>query len=99
MVRYLTGTLVQLGKGEISLDQIEKALDPDQDPGFQPLLAYGYGLTLYKAEFEEGYLSTTPTIFEEKQFLKCHKRKLEEKGMKYEIPPEEDIDISGGLFD
>ncbi|MBT8385764.1 MAG: tRNA pseudouridine(38-40) synthase TruA, partial [Bacteroidia bacterium] len=50
-IRLIMGVLIQLGKGEVDLDFIEKSLSHDNDRKPTTYIAPSSGLQLYKVDF------------------------------------------------
>lgn len=97
----MTGALVLVAKGELTVDQIQKLLEnPDDDNDSIPRPnAPGIGLTMIDAVYKEGLLFKEPQDIREEYFMRGYKRRLEKMGIIYEVPdPDKEIDI-GGLFD
>ena len=100
----MVGALVMVGKGLAEVEDITKSLeDPlnEQKVTFVPPLAEAKGLMLYNIIFEEKFISKDPIFLKEEDFMKGHKRRLEEAGIEYKLPGEENEDDIGdiSLFD
>lgn len=100
-VRMMTGALVLVAKGELSVDQIQTLLDnpDDENADIVRSTAPGIGLTMINTIYKEGMLFKEPQDIPEEYFMRGYKRRLEKMGIIYEVPdPDKDQDI-GGLFD
>ena len=100
-VRMMSGILLQIAKGESTVETLKKLLDDfDGDHSEIPRsVAPAHGLTLIDVLYKDNHLFKVPQDISEEYFMRGHKRRLEKLGITYEVPdPNQEHDF-GSLFD